>query len=197
LASDDADHHIRLTAGPRGTHDTTTFENIETKKRCADFPHFNALLTFAEGDPKTAHVYHTPGFSALNGITVVLATRRWVGMPQILTQWRMRLCTPPDGKPCFQCSMTVCSYSLLCPARRNSHPSPPARQFDTVKTSWHYRHKPLSHLNPILSNPPADFSRHERELCFTKQREVARRYSVYAWRRALRDIDVLFCFVLF
>jgi hypothetical protein len=57
----------------RGTHDTTTFENIETKKRCADFPHFNALLTFSEGDPKTAHVYHTP-FSALNGITVVLAT---------------------------------------------------------------------------------------------------------------------------
>jgi hypothetical protein len=102
----------------------------------------------------------------------------------------MRLCTPPDGKPCFQCSMTVCSYSLLCPARRNSHSSPPARQFDTVETSWHYRHKPLSHLNPILSNPPADFSRHERELCFTKQREVARRYSVYAWRRALRDIDV-------
>ncbi|KAA8913764.1 hypothetical protein FN846DRAFT_886402 [Sphaerosporella brunnea] len=42
----------------------------------------------------------------------------------------------------------------------------------------------------ILSNPPADFSRHERELYFTKQREVARRYSVYAWRRALRDIDV-------
>jgi hypothetical protein len=49
---------------------------------------------------------------------------------------------------------------------------------------------PVSMGTLILRNPPADFSRHERELYFTKQREVARRYSVYAWRRALRDIDV-------
>jgi hypothetical protein len=38
-----------------------------------DFPHFNAVLTFAEGGRETAHVYQTP-ISPWNGITVVLAT---------------------------------------------------------------------------------------------------------------------------
>ncbi|KAA8911678.1 hypothetical protein FN846DRAFT_999894 [Sphaerosporella brunnea] len=42
----------------------------------------------------------------------------------------------------------------------------------------------------ILSTPPCDFSRHQCELYFTKQREVARRYCQFAIKLSKGAIDV-------